>query len=45
MTEENEELTFCSESFDGTKGCRKMTKSKFSEDKTHYICNECEETK
>jgi hypothetical protein len=38
---QEEELTFCCKGFDGTRGCRKMTKSIKSEDGTHYNCAEC----
>ena len=41
----DQEKTFCSDGFDGTKGCRKMTISKLYENGTHYICSECGETK
>ena len=42
---DGEELTFCSKNWDGTRGCRKMTRSVLSDDGTHYLCEECETTK
>ena len=40
-----EEKTYCSHNWDGKQGCKKMTKSVLSEDKTHYYCEECKTTK